>query len=230
MYSSFVPLGEFGQMAQRIYDPFSYRPALRERFVPVCLTEAFGLAARNPIVWQRNTVGDLELVAVRSLHLDAEVPGVNTVARESLPLLLQAFPFRYRDAAAGDFEVGLERSAPMRERDHGSYIFDERGNMLLGAELKLRALEEYRRGNVDSSALLQAALRHGFLEPVVLPELIRSRYLLPDFVVVISDPDDKLLLSEMPEESWFAAMEFLTAQRLSLYQMSQLIDSAEMVK
>jgi hypothetical protein len=218
---------ELGPSAQRIYDPFAYRPVLRERFVPVSMAEAFGLAPRHPIAWRRDAQGDLQLVAIRSLNPEAEVPGIHTLPRDGLPLLLQAFPFRFRDAANGDFEVGLDRSAPARERDSGSYVFDERGTMLPGAELKLRALEEFRREVAMEAVLLQAASRHGLLEPVVLPEPIRSRYVLPDFVVVVSDPDDRLLLQDLPKDKWMTAMRFLTAQRLSLYQMARLIAWAE---
>lgn len=218
---------ELGASAQRIYDPFAYRPVLRERFAPVSIAEAFTLAPRCPIVWRRNAQGDLQLVAIRSLNPEAEVPGIHTLPREGLPLLLQAFPFRFRDADAGDYEIGLDRSAPARERDIGSYIFDGRGELLPGAELKLRALEEFRRESEVGKALLQAALHHGFLEPVVLPEAIRTRYLLPDFMVVVSEPDDALLLQDLPKDRWMIAMRFLTAQRLSLYQMARLITWAE---
>lgn len=218
---------ELSASAQRIYDPFAYRQILRERFVPISVAEAFGLAQRHPIAWRRNSQGDLQLVAIRGLNPEAEVPGIHTLPRDGLPLLLQAFPFRFRDVAVGDFEIGLDRSAPARERDSGSYVFDTQGTLLPGAELKLRALEEFRREAIVEAALLQSAFRHDLLEPVVLPEAIRSRYMLPDFVVVVSEPNDALLLQDLPKESWMTAMRFLTAQRLSLYQMARLITLAE---
>lgn len=227
MYSSFVSLDEVARSAQRIFDPFSYRPIIRERFVPVSMAECFALAVRSPIVWQRNDHGDLELIAVRSLHPDADVPGIGTLSREALPFLLQAFPFRFRDIASGDFEIGLDRCAPMRERDGGSYIYDDRGNMLPGAELKLRALEEYRRNRATEAAILQSAIRHDMLEPVVLPDDLRARHRLPDFVVVVATPDDPLLLQDLPKDTWMAATRFLTAQRLSLYTMGRLVALAE---
>jgi hypothetical protein len=229
MYRSFVSLDELGRAAQRIYGPFAYREVAVTRFVPVCAAEALVLAQRHPIVWRREGTGGMELVALRGLHPDVEVPGLHATPRESLPLLLQAFPLRFRDAASGDFEIGAERTVAQREIDAGSYIFDDRGEMLPGTELKLRALEQWRQTADLPAALLDAAMTMGALEPVVLPAAVTERYRLPDFVVILADPDDEMLLRDIPPDLWPVAARFLAAQRLSLHQMGRLIALAEAV-
>jgi hypothetical protein len=229
MYRSFVALDELGRAAQRIYGPFAYREVAVTRFVPVCAGEALILAPRHPVVWRRDGAGGMDLVAVRGLHADVEVPGLHATPREALPLLLQAFPLRFRDPGGGSFEIGAERTVPQREIDAGSYIFDERGEMLPGTELKLRALERWRQTADLGAALLDAAMAIGAVEPVVLPAAVVERYRLPDFVVILADPDDSVLLRGIPRTLWPVAARFLAAQRLSLHQMGRLIALAEAV-
>jgi hypothetical protein len=229
MYRSFVSLDELGRAAQRIYGPFAYREVAVTRFVPVCAAEALVLARRHPVVWRRDGSGGMDLVAVRGLHPDVEVPGLHATPIDALPLLLQAFPLRFRDPARGDFEIGAERTVPQREIDAGSYIFDDRGQMLPGTELKLRALEQWRQTAGLAAALLEAAIVAGALEPVVLPRAAVERYRLPDFVVILAEPDDDLLLRDIPRGLWPVAARFLAAQRLSLHQMGRLIALAEAV-
>jgi hypothetical protein len=119
MYCAFDRWEDATGAALRIFDPFAYRPALYERMVPVSLSECPALAERWPLMWRRDGLGDPELVVLRGLRADAEMPDARTQNRASLPLLVQAYPFRFRDPAQGD-EIGLERAAPMRERDSGS--------------------------------------------------------------------------------------------------------------
>lgn len=229
MYRSFVSLDELGRAAQRIYGPFAYREVAVSRLVPACPGEALVLAQRHPVVWRREGTGGMDLVALRGLHPDVEVPGLHATPREALPLLLQAFPLRFRDPLRGDFEIGAERTVPHREIDAGSYIFDDRGEMLPGTELKLRALERWRQTAGLGPALLEAAMAAGALEPVVLPPAVVERYRLPDFVVIVAEPDDETLLRDIPLAMWPMAMRFLAAQRLSLHQMGRLIALAEAV-
>ncbi len=227
MYRSFVSLEELGRAAQRIFAPFAYREVAMARFVPVCAGEALVLAQRHPVVWRRDGAGGMELIAVRGLHPETEVPGILTTAREALPLLLQAFPLRFRDAARGDFEIGAERTTPRREMDAGSYIFDDRGQMLPGTELKVRALEQYRLTAGLADALMDTALALGAVEPVVLPAPVVERYRLPDFAAILAEPGDDALLRDIPPALWPVAARFLAAQRLSLHQMGRLIGLAE---
>ena len=222
MYRTFDPWQEATGAAQRIFDPFAYRPTLYERMVPVCLSETMRLAERWPVMWRRDEHGDPELVVLRSLVPDAEVPDARSQSRTSLPLLLQAFPFRYNDPTRGD-EIGLERTAPMHERDAGSYIVDERGNLLPGAELKIRALETWGAELETRSLLTETAFRHNLVEPVTLPGDLARKYALPDFFTVLPSPEDTLLFGALPREHWLLAARFLAAQRLSLYTMARLI-------
>lgn len=222
MYCSFDPWQEATGTAHRIFDPFAYRPTFYERMVPVCLSETMRLAERWPVMWRRDEHGDPELVVLRSLLPDAEVPDARSQSRTSLPLLLQAFPFRYNNPASGD-EIGLERTAPMHERDAGSYIVDERGNLLPGAELKIRALETWGAELPARAMLTEAAFRHNLVEPVTLPDDLAQKYALPDFFTVVPSPDDNLLFGALPRENWLLAARFLAAQRMSLYTMARLI-------
>lgn len=222
MYSTFDRWEEATGAALRIYDPFAYRPALYERIVPVCLSETPRLAERWPVLWRRDDHGDPELVVLRSLVPGAEVPEARTQSRTSLPLLLQAFPFRYHLPAQGD-EIGLDRAAPMHERDAGSYILDEMGNLLPGAELKIRALESWGAEIEIRSLLTETVFRHGLVEPVILPGDLATKFDLPDFFTVLPTPEDGTIFGAMPRENWLLVARFLAAQRLSLYTMARLI-------
>ena len=222
MYSSFDRWETATESALRIYDPFAYRPTVFERIVPVCLSETLRLAERWPIMWRRNDHGDPELVVLRSLTPDAEVPEARTQSRTSLPLLLQAFPFRYHGRTPGD-EIGIDRAAPMHERDAGSYILDERGNLLPGAELKIRALETWGAELETRALLTETVFRHGLIEPVTLPDNLSAKFVLPEFFTVLPAPEDGLIFGALPREQWLMVARFLAAQRLSLYTMARLI-------
>jgi hypothetical protein len=181
-----------------------------------------GLAERWPVVWRRDGRGDPELVVLRGLRADVEVPDARTQSRTSLPLLLQAFPLRYNDPGRGD-EIGLDRVAPMQERDAGSYLVDDHGNLLPGAELKVRALDAWAEDLETRARLTEAVFRHGLVEPVALPDGLSERFGLPDFFSVVAAPDDALILGAVPREHWLLVARFLAAQRLSLYTMARLI-------
>ncbi|WP_146287309.1 SapC family protein [Gemmobacter aquaticus] len=222
MYCAFDRWEDATGAALRIFDPFAYRPALYERMVPVSLSECPALAERWPVMWRRDGLGDPELVVLRGLRADAEMPDARTQNRASLPLLVQAYPFRFRDPAQGD-EIGLERAAPMRERDSGSYILDDQGNLLPGAELKVRALEAWAEDLETRTLLTEVVFRNALVERVVLPEGVAERFDLPDFFSVTPAPDDALIFSAIPREHWLLVARFLVAQRLSLYTMARLI-------
>lgn len=221
MYDAFETWESATRAARRIYDPFAYRVVLQERLVPIVPAEAMTLAPRWPVMWQRDTHGDADLVVLRGLAPETEVPGAQTVARTALPLLLQAYPFRFRTPDSD--EIGLDRTAPMRERDAGSYILDPHGHLLPGAEMKLQALEAWRAERDLRQRLTEIVLRHDLLEPVVLPETVTTRFNLPDFLVVVTNPDDRLIFGSLPREDWQNAARFLAAQRMSLYTMAGLI-------
>lgn len=225
MYSTFDRWEEATGAALRIYDPFAYRPALHERIVPVCLSETPRLAERWPVMWRRDGHGDPELVVLRGLVPGAELPEARTQSRTSLPLLVQAFPFRYHDMTRGD-EIGLDRAAPMQERDAGSYILDERGNLLPGAELKIRALESWGAELELRALLTETVFRHGLVEPVTLPGDLSAKFTLPDFFTVLPAPEDGLIFGALPREYWLTVARFLAAQRISLYTMARLISQA----
>ncbi|WP_083099429.1 SapC family protein [Pseudophaeobacter leonis] len=227
MYQSFAPLQELWGTAHRIFDPFSYRAPLCERFVPICIEESFNLCGRYPIVWRRNDVGDFELVAVRSLVADAEIPHIRQIGADALPLLLQAYPFRYKNLAAGELEIGMERVAPTSERNIGAYVYDHLGNFQLGAELKLKALERFRRSLGWEKALTKALTRHNMLETVGMPQDLCEQHRVPEFTAAVQAPDHALLLQEIPKEGRKTVLTFLTAQRLSLFRMASIIGLSE---
>lgn len=226
MYSTFDRWKQATDAALRIYDPFAYRPALYERIVPVCLSETPRLAERWPVMWQRNQHGDPELVVLRGLISGAELPEARAQSRISLPLLVQAFPFRYHDMAQGD-EIGLDRAAPMEERDAGSYIVDDRGNLLPGAELKIRALERWGAELELRAEVTEIVFRHGLVEPVALPRDLSAKFALPEFFAVLAAPEDGLIFGALPHEHWLTVARFLAAQRVSLYTMARLVSQAE---
>jgi hypothetical protein len=226
MYSTFESWEAATGAALRIYDPFAYRPALYARMVPICLSEALALAERWPVLWRRDDHGDPDLVVLRGLMPQTELPEAHGLSRTALPLLVQAFPFRVQDPARGG-EIGLDRTAPMRERDAGSYILGETGALLPGAELKLRALERWEAERGLRQTLTETVFRHGLLEPVRLPADLSARFGLPDFLAVVAQPEDALIFSAIDPASWRLVAQFLAAQRLSLYTMARLIALAE---
>ena len=113
--------------------------------------------------------------------------------------------------------------APMRERDTGSYIVDDQGNLLPGAELKVRALEAWAEDLETRALLTEVVFRNALVERVVLPEGLADRFELPDFFSVTPAPDDALIFGAIPREHWLLVARFLAAQRLSLYTMARLI-------
>lgn len=222
-----MPLSEARETQVRIFDPFAYRVTMQERFVQVTMGEAFSLANLYPIVWKHNEIGDLKLVAVRSLRNDRPARGLETRGLSALPLLLQAFPFRFRNINADDFEIGLERTAPERERDQGSYIYNHDGTFLPGAELKIAALEGFR-ANYAELLILSENLRHNdMLEPLVLPEDVISDFQLPPFFAAREDIDLQLACGRLGRSAWASAVHFLASQRLSLYRMSGILRVAK---
>lgn len=222
MYGDFENWQAATASALRIYDPFAYRATVFERLVPVVPSEALSLAERWPVLWCRNATGDADLVVLRGLSASAEMPDARTQSRTSLPLLLQAFPFRFRDGLRGG-EIGMDRSAPMKERDAGSYIVNDRGTLLPGAELKLHALERWGAEIELRDQLTAAVFRHGLVEPVQLPDGLAARHGLPDMFTVIAQPEDALIFGALARDHWQVVAQFLAAQRLSLYTMARLV-------
>lgn len=232
MYGEFESWETASATAKRIFDPFSYRITLYERMVPICLAEAPILADRHPLVWRRDQLGDLELVALRGLDPTAEIPGARLQNRTALPLLLQAFPIRFQSlsalaASAEPMAIGVDCAAPMRERDAGSYMIDPQGEVLPGAELKLNALEAFQMDAHLRQQLTEIVFAADLVEPVLLPDAINQKYDLPDLHVVRAFPDDRKILTEMAAKDWPIVMRFLAAQRISLYAMARLIAHAE---
>lgn len=227
LYQSFAPLQELWDTAHRIFDPLSYRETVSERFIPVCLEEAFRLCTHYPIVWCRNEIGGLELIAVRRLESEERTLNTDQIPTNGLPLVLQAFPFRYKNFNGGDFELGLERTTPMSERNIGAYIYDHLGNFQTGAELKIRALERFKSNHTCQKILTNNLLRHSMLEPVKIPEQLCKDYKLPDFFAAIQFPDPYLSLQSIPKSDQKMVLTFLTAQRLSLFKMAAIINQKQ---
>ena len=120
-------------------------------------------------------------------------------------------------------EVGERLIDEIAERDAGSYILDEMGNLLPGAELKIRALESWGAEIEIRSLLTETVFRHGLVEPVILPGDLATKFDLPDFFTVLPTPEDGTIFGAMPRENWLLVARFLAAQRLSLYTMARLI-------
>lgn len=198
--------------------------------MPVCIEEAFNLCDRYPIVWRRDEFGELELVAIRSLAQNTEIPGIHQMSVDSLPLLLQAYPFRYKTHSGTDFDIGLDRVAPTQERNMGAYIYDHLGEFQLGSELKIQALETFRRSKSWEKLLTRTLTKHNMLEQIQLPAALHERYEIPRFLTAIETPQHNLLLKAIPSEGRKVVLTFLTAQRLSLFKMSAIIALSESLK
>lgn len=227
LYQSFIPISQLKTQQMRIYDPFAYRVTHRQRFVPVSMNEAFGLAEYYPVVWIRNEIGDLNLHVLRGLREDQPIASAQTLGLFALPLLLQAFPLRFRSIQSGDYEIGVERTAPERERDQGAYVFNHEGEFLPGAELKLAALEAFKTGDETLRELTQVIGRLNGFEPVKLPEAMVEENALPDFFAARENLDLDMVLARVPEHQLATAIRFLTAQRLSLYRMAAVINASK---
>jgi hypothetical protein len=228
LYHSFIDLPEVQASPTRIFDPFSYKVTLSERFIPVSPNEAFHLAAYYPIIWHYNHVGHLELAAMRCLSADREeIPNVRAMPYDALPLLLQAYPLRYRNHSMGDFTLGLERVFPQHERNAGAYVFDKMGDFGLGAQMKYSALEQFRQGLELQYNLGEALIERNLLEKVKLPDDMESRFSLPDFYAVRADADWTGVLDTLDDTEWPAASRLLTIQRISLFRAARLVAAEE---
>ncbi len=224
MYHSFMSLDEVRQNPLRIFDPFSYRVTLTERMVPVSISETFRLAAFFPLLWHYNHVGHLELVALRSLTLSThEIPGIKLYSHDALPYLLQAYPFRYRNVAVGEMTIGLERTSSMQERDLGSYIFNSHGDYQVGAEQKVKSLEEFSKGIELQKKIANFLLENQLLEVVALPNGLSEKHNLPDFFATRELGDWSPVSSAFSKTELPQVMRFLASQRLSLFRAAHLI-------
>lgn len=222
LYHSFVEMGDLAGTAQRIFDPFSYRAVQETRLVPVGLGEADTLARHMPIVWIHDMVGGLQAVALRGLD-PKRIPAAGRSG--PLPLLLQAYPFRFRAFETGDFEIGLERILPRQERDDGSYIHDHQGHVLPGAAMKIAALEAFREGHETLRALTRALQGSAFIEELRLPETIAGIPGLPRMFAAREDADLEQLMRGLAQPHLALATRFIVAQRVSLYRMHRLISA-----
>lgn len=212
----------------RIFDPFSYKATLTQRFVPVCAQEVFHLAAYFPIVWRYNHIGRLELSVMRCLAAsDVEIPNVRALPYDALPYLLQAYPFRFRNHSMGDFTIGLERVFPKHERDIGAYVYDTMGTFGLGAQLKTNALDQFHQDSAVLVDLGEALLSRGRLEPVRLPHEIEQKFGIPEMFAIRDEPQWSDALDRVDEEKWPTLIRLLTAQRVSLYRAASLISAEE---
>lgn len=227
MYDSFIPLSQARETAFRIFDPYSYKATSVERFVPVCLGECFDLAPVSPLVWRPNQVGALELVAVRSLRLEQKVAPPAQAGLRNLPLLLQAYPFRFRRFEKGDTEIGLERVLPSFERDQGSYVYNFEGILEAGAEMKISALETFLDGMEDLRWITQILSDADAFEPVQLPDEVVARHKLPDMWAARDDLELENVLHGCAPDKIARMVRFLTAQRLSLYRMGAVMAASE---
>lgn len=226
MYTSFLPLAKLKVEQTRIYDPFAYRLTNRARFIRVSLHETFELAALYPVVFIRNEVGALSLQVVRALRADQQVSRVEAFGLFSLPLLLQAYPLRFRSVETGDFALGMDSVAPERERDQGAYVYHSDGSFMPGAELKLEALEAFKDGYEIQNSLATVLSQTRLLEPLQLPAELVEECALPDMYAVRDTADWDRALTQLPESARAAALRFLVAQRVSLFRMGALVAAA----
>ena len=228
MDSAFTPLDALKHSAFRIFDPFAYKYVHECRFVPVGLQEATTLARFYPIVWIPDLIGDLQAVVILRMHQgggrQAPPPGMGLGA---LPNLLQAYPFRVRDLASHEHEVGLEKILPEQERDGGSYVFDSKGEPSAGARLKLSALERFLDGREVLQELSNRLQIYNFLEPVRIPTQYQITPPLPDMFAALEDIDLGMLFKGLPPHYIPKATAFLVAQRMSLYRMHRLLKAIE---
>lgn len=202
--------------------------SLSERFITICAREAFHLAAYYPIVWRFNEVGRLSLCVMRSLAPDQEeIKGIRTTPYDALPLLVQAYPFRFRNHDMGDFDMGLERVFPKAERDVGAYVYDQLGNLGLGAQLKIDALQKFREDYEFQFRLGDFLEAQGLLEPVRLPSDLESRFKIPELHAIRVDADWTQVLEVFDRHQWPSIIRLLAAQRISLFRASALIAAQE---
>jgi hypothetical protein len=225
MYASFTPLADLKQSAFRIFDPFAYRLVDEIRFVPVGLGEASNLARLFPIVWIPNMVGALQPVVLLRLQANpAQSDQFSSIGLRALPNLLQAYPFRVRNLDAGDYDIGIERILPARERDNGSYVYDSTGELLPGAKLKLAALEGFLEGQAVLRDVTLRLQQFDVMEAVCLPDTLQISQPLPPMFAALESFDIGKVLDGFEDADLQQVIVFLVAQRMSLYRMRRLID------
>lgn len=165
---------------------------------------------------------------MRSLSADREeIANVRAMPYDALPLLLQAYPLRFRNHGMGDFTLGLERVFPQHERDSGAYVFDRLGDFGLGAQLKANSLEQFRKGCNLQYELGELLMKDQLLENVRFPAELETRFGLPDLFAVRADVEWADVLDAFDDEHWPSITRLLTAQRISLFRASSLVAAEE---
>jgi hypothetical protein len=224
MYQSFISLEEARRHPLRIHDPWSYRVAYEEQFVPITIEEAFLLAPHFPVVWKRDEAGRLQLIIVRGLaRAESSLPGVRRNIGDALPLLLQAYPFRHRNERAGQMELGLDRVSPMQTKDIGAPIFAQNGEFTPGAELKRLALDRYAGAISITNEICELFAELGILQPVSFPKALVERLNLPELMHLGGLGDDRVLLDSLLQQFGNVVASFIFGHKLSLYRMGPLV-------
>ncbi|AMJ61173.1 SapC family protein [Bosea sp. PAMC 26642] len=214
----------------RIFAPNAYRIVRQMQAVPVLHTEAIHLATWFPLCWARTDDGPV-LVALRSL-LDGGL-GFTSESRKSsasLPMAFQAFPVAVPspDDIASQV-IAVDRVIADQPTDAGAPLIADNGKLSRAALMRAGTALTLGRILPSTLRLTRAIDEAGLLEPWPLKFPVPGA---PDIVfdglmVIAASRLDRGVMFNLIEQHGPTAGLFIAAQRISLFQIGKLLNSAK---
>jgi hypothetical protein len=214
---------------ERIFAQIAYAPVLARQSVPIVHLEALAMAAWFPVCWLKH--GDsFQLSVLRSLLPDGSgqpVGSPRTIA--SLPLLLRSYPVVVCDDLGKEGRLWIDKVIADNPTDGGAPMVKSDGRPSRGLMLRYRsALVARQAFPVTEQISAGLALLEAFEPwPLAFPlghgveaEIQNAYVVRPD---LLETPRVRALLRVFGIEAGI----LLTAHRLSLFRIGQLIRSAK---
>lgn len=214
----------------RIFAPNAYRIVRQMQTVPVLHTEAIHLATWFPLCWARTDDGPV-LVALRSLLPDGL--GFTSDSRKSsasLPMVFQAFPIAVpsQDDIAAQI-IAVDRLIADQPTDVGAPLIADTGKLSRAALTRAGTALTIGRLLPATLSLTRAIEEAGLLEPWPLKFAVPGApdIVFDDLMVIAASRLDRGAMFRLIEQHGPTAGLFIAAQRISLFQIGKLLNSAK---
>jgi hypothetical protein len=215
----------------RIFAPGSYRNIRQDQTTPILHTEALHLAKWFPVCWTRSDDG-LVLVVLRSL-----LPGGLGFTSEgrkshaSLPLVYQAFPVVV--PGADDIArqtISVDRVIADQPSDIGAPLVGDDGRLSRATVIRAGIALTLGRTLPATLNLTRALDEAGLLEPWPLRFTVPDApdIVVDDLMVIAASRLDHGSVFNLVREHGVGAGSFVAAQRISLFQIGKLLNSAKL--
>jgi hypothetical protein len=213
-------------LARRIYAPAAYARVRNTAVVPIVHAEAYQLASWFPLVWRRQGA-QFELVTVRALIDDqrAQPPA----ARNTLPLLLHAYPFVLDPNAP----VGPQSTKMVDDvfadspTDVGATITNVDRKLSRATVLRFRTLDIFAREYEVTSAINKMLSDLKLFDPWELKFNIEGQLVeIRDLFIVRQAAFDTGVFSSVLESLGVPAAQLLGLHRISLFRAGILLGMA----